>query len=511
MLPPYWNVTGSLPHFPRLEQDTHTDVVVIGGGITGLTAAYLLKRAGRRVVVVERGRLAAIDTASTTAHLTAMPDLRTTDLVSTFGKDHARAAWDAGFAAIGQIAECIEAEGIDCHFAWVPAYLHAPVGEPVDDDTVAELKTEAEHAADLGFDVRFVDRTPFFDRPAVEIDHQARFHPAAYLRKLVEVVNGDGSAIYEQTPASDVENDPLTVVAGGHRITCDYVIVATHNPIVGKASMLGATLLQTKLALYTSYVVAGRAEPGRVPDALFWDTKTPYRYLRIDRNEGFDQIIYGGEDHKTGQESDAAARFATLESALEKLVPGITMTHRWSGQVIESVDGLPYIGETSPKQFVATGFCGNGITFGTMAGMIARDTVLGLKNPWAPLFDVSRKTLGAAWDYLKENADFPYYLIRDRFAGPEGKSTRAIPRGTGRILDLEGERVAAYRHSDGEVTLLSPTCTHLGCHVNWNDAEHTWDCPCHGSRFSATGDVLAGPAEKSLPPASRKLQETTPK
>ena len=499
MLPPYWNSAGLLPHFPKLDADRHADVVVIGGGFAGLMTAYLLTQAGRQVVVVDRGRLAAIDTGSTTAHLTCVTDERLTDLARTFGDDHARAIWDAGLAAIAQIAECVETESIDCRFSWVPAYLHTPVGVSVDEDAVLELKAEADTAARLGFDARFIDRAPFVNLPAIEFDSQARFHPIHFLATLAKRIADGGSAIYEQTPVTAVETNPRAVVAGGHEIRCGHVVVATHSPFSGAATLVDATLLQTKLALYSSYVVGGRVPRGRVPDALFWDNATPYRYLRIDPDEEFDQVIYGGEDHKTGQESDLAARFAALEASITRMAPGIALTHRWSGQVIETNDGLPYIGEIAPGQFTSTGYAGNGLTFSTLGAIMARDWVLGRKNPWAELFDIGRtKIRGGLWDYVRENADYPYYMIRDRFAGAEGRTIRSVPRRAGRILNLNGQHVAAYRHSDGSATVMSPTCTHLGCQVAWNNEEHTWDCPCHGSRFSPTGDVLAGPAESPL-------------
>jgi Rieske Fe-S protein len=224
--------------------------------------------------------------------------------------------------------------------------------------------------------------------------------------------------------------------------------------------------------------------------------------LRLERRQGLDYVIYGGEDHKTGQADDAGARFERLAAALAELVPGTQTSHRWSGQVVETADGLPFIGETAPGQFVATGFAGNGLTFGTLAAMMACDAVVGRANPWHGLFDPDRTNLRAGlWNYLRENKDYPYYLIRDRFAGAEGRFTREIPRGSGRILEQNGRRVAAYRDFDGSVRLLSPTCTHLGCYVRWNDAERTWDCPCHGSRFSPDGHVLSGPAETPLNPA----------
>jgi Rieske Fe-S protein len=277
------------------------------------------------------------------------------------------------------------------------------------------------------------------------------------------------------------------------------VVIATHTPLMGKTNIASATLLQTKLYLYTSYVVAGKVAKGTVPDALFWDTADPYHYLRLDPRPDHDLVIFGGADHKTGQADDTAACFRQVETAARRLFPSLDITHRWSGQVIETNDGLPLMGESSSKQFAATGYAGNGTTFGTIAAMMASDTVLGLKNPWRELFDLGRtKIKGGAWDYIKENIDYPYYMIKDRLTGPEGTSLRSLRPGDGKILEIRGERVAAFRADDGRVTMLSPICTHMGCVVDWNTAERTWDCPCHGSRFRSSGEVLSGPAETPL-------------
>ena len=350
-----------------------------------------------------------------------------------------------------------------------------------------------------------LDRVPFVDAPGVRFDGQARFHPREYLAGLLATIPGKGSHAFEHSNVEEISDTPLTLKSNGHSVTCDFVVIATHNPIVGKANLLAATLLQTKLALYTSYVVGGRVEPGRVPDALFWDTADPYYYLRVEPHRGFDYVIFGGEDHKTGQEPDTRARFSRVEARLKQMLPAVQITHRWSGQVLDTVDGLPFIGPIAEQQFVATGFSGNGMTFGTLSAMMACDHVLGIRNPWAALFDPGRAKLAASvvWDYLVENKDYPYYLVRDRFAGAEGKSLRILKRGEGKILDLDGDRVAAYRAPDGSVSLCSATCTHLGCTVAWNPAERTWDCPCHGSRFAPDGRVISGPAESPLSEVSR--------
>ncbi len=496
---PYWDTGVPLRHHPRLHGSTSCDVVIVGGGITGLTAAYLLSRAGRKVVLLERSALDSVDSGATTAHLTCVTDTRLSELVSSFGRDHAQAVWDAGLAAIAVIDDIVRTERIDCHFAWVPGYLHAPMQGETTDRDIEDLRKEADVAADLGFDAFFVERAPFVNQPAVEFTGQARFHPRLYLKGLIGAIERAGGRIHEDSPVEDIEDDPLVVVTPDGRVTCEHVIIATHNPVPGKAGFLRTTLLQTKLALYSSYAVAGQVQRGRVPDALFWDTGDPYRYIRIDRQNGHDTVIYGGEDHKTGQADDPASRFETLSAALRALVPGITITNQWSGQVIETADGLPYIGEIAARQFLATGYSGNGMTFGTLSAVMAADRIEGRPNPWRDLFDVDRtKVRGGLWDYLRENKDYPYYLIRDRFAGPDGKSVRAIRRGSGMVLDVSGHRVAAYRGDDGTVTMKSAVCTHMGCYVHWNNAESTWDCPCHGSRFQPTGEVLSGPATAPL-------------
>jgi glycine/D-amino acid oxidase-like deaminating enzyme/nitrite reductase/ring-hydroxylating ferredoxin subunit len=495
---PYWADSTSAARFPKLDRDEAVDVVVVGGGIAGLTAAYLATAAGRTVAVLERDRLAEIDTGHTSAHLTMVTDRLLRELVETFGRDHAQAVWDAGRAAIVQIDAIVRDERIACDFTWIPGYLHAPLGAD-QDRAAAALREEAALAGDLGFDASFVGDVPLAGGPGVRFGDQARFHPRRYLAGMAQTIVDRGGLIFENTAAEEFSDRPLSVKASGHTITCGHIVLATHNPLVGTAGIVGATLFQTKLALYTSYVVAARVGKGRVPDALLWDTADSYHYLRIEPQRDHDLVIFGGEDHKTGQADDTTACFERLEHALRSIVSDAEVTHRWSGQVIETPDGLPYIGETAERQFTGTGFSGNGMTFGTLTGMMAADWMIGHANPWSGLFEPGRtKIRGAAWDYLKENKDYPYYLLRDRIAGTEGQSVRAVPRGEGRVLDLNGRQVAVYRDSNGKVTKRSAVCTHMACTVHWNDAERTWDCPCHGSRFKPDGSVIAGPAESPL-------------
>jgi glycine/D-amino acid oxidase-like deaminating enzyme/nitrite reductase/ring-hydroxylating ferredoxin subunit len=496
---PYWATSATFPQFAKLAEDLVTDVVVVGAGMTGLTAAYLLAKAGKQVVVLERDRCAMTDTGHTSAHLTMVTDARMAELVKRFGRNHAQAVWDAGLAAIATVEKVVCEHAIDAGFEWVDGYLHAPLNDETGQEA-GRLQDDATLARDLGFDAEYVETVPLVKQPGIHFPNQARIHPRSYLAGVAKALVALGGRLYEHSAADEFCNDPRAVKVAGHTVRCEDVVITTHNPLVGLAGLTGATLFQTKLALYTSYVIAGRAPSGVVSDALWWDTSDPYYYIRVEPHRDFDVVVFGGEDHKTGQKDDTAACYRRLEGRLTAIIPQVKVTHRWSGQVIETPDGLPYIGQTAEHQYAATGYAGNGLTFGTLAGIMISDALLERGNPWAELFDPSRKALTReVWDYLKENVDYPYYMIRDRFAGPDAQSLRAVKRGEGKIIERKGAKVAAYRDQSGTSTLRSATCTHMGCVVGWNSAERTWDCPCHGSRFEPTGEVISGPAEAPLP------------
>jgi glycine/D-amino acid oxidase-like deaminating enzyme/nitrite reductase/ring-hydroxylating ferredoxin subunit len=494
---PYWIRSASLDSFPPLDRDVAVDVAIVGGGIAGISTAYLLKSAGVSVALLERAGCASIDTGHTTAHLTMVTDLFLTDLVKNFGRDTATAVWDAGRTAIDRIEAHISAEGIDCDFRRVPGFLHlALIGPGLSKD---DLRAHAELATDLGFAASYVPEVRPFQFAATRFEQQALFHPRKYLSGLLRTIPGDGSYVFEHTEVDEVTETPLTVKAGGHTVSCGYVVLATHTPLMGKTNVVSATLLQSKLALYTSYVLGGRLPAGQIPHGLYWDTADPYHYLRVEPKDRFDYAIFGGADHRTGQVTDTVACYQALEHTLRRILPAIDVTDRWSGQVIETNDGLPYIGETATRQFAATGFAGNGMTFGTVAAMMARDAVFGRPNPWREVFDPHRKKIrGGVWDYVRENKDYVYYLLRDRVAMANAASLRGLRPGQGKVVDINGRRTAAYRDQQGVVTKRSATCTHMACEVHWNQAEATWDCPCHGSRFKTDGSVIAGPAESPL-------------
>ena len=429
--------------YPRLKKNQHFDVVIIGGGITGLSAAFFLKQAGKTVCVLERDRIGDGDTGHTTAHLTAVTDLRISKLVKYFGEEAGRLVCQAGRTSIDAIESIAREHEIECEFQRVPGFLCAPLtGGKREQKT---FEQEAELARRLGMEARFVETVPYVDRPGVLFADQAKFHPLKYLSGLAQAVHGDGCVISESTEVTEIKADPLAVEAGKLRLECGYVVIATHVPLMGHASMASAALFQTKLSPYSTYAISAKLPRGNHPEISLWDTSNPYYYLRVDRLEGGDRAILGGEDHKTGQAADTEIPFERLASVLASIFPAARIDRRWSGQVIETNDGLPYIGETAEHQFAATGFSGNGMTFGTVAGMMARDRVCQRRNPWQGLFAVDRKKIrGGTWNYLQENVDYPYYFWKDRLVSAEGTSVREVGRGEGKILKIDGRRVGLF-------------------------------------------------------------------
>lgn len=405
---PVWMET-PLPTFARLEHDLEVDVVVVGGGLTGITTAYLLRREGMRVALLERNRLAAADTGRSTAHLTYVTDDRLHELVHRYGKEGAKAFWLTGATAIDAIEAIAKQTGADCEFSRLPGFLHDSLREPASNET-ERLKQDTRLALELGFDATFVDDTPLIHRPGVRFANQARFHPRKYLSALIPSLSGDGCYVFEDTNFEGVDEESLTVKANGKRIRCQYLVIATHNPLLGRKSVIPAAQFQTKLTPYTCYVLGARLPKGTAQEALFWDTSDPYDYLRIDSYEDHQYAIFGGDDVKTGQEKDADVVFTKLQTRLRGLLPDAVVEHRWMGQVIVSEDGLPFIGENVDREFIATGFCGNGFTFGTASAMIVRDRLLGRDDANADLFRLDRAPYhGGTWQSIKQNIDSRSY------------------------------------------------------------------------------------------------------
>ena len=495
--------------FAPPSRDVRVDVAVVGAGVSGVTAAVLLKQRGYTVALLERGRLGGGDTGHTTAHLTAVTDRPPHDLLAAFGPDHAGAIWDAGCAALDQIDRLVRTRHIRCGFDWVPGVLHVRPGHPRADEDAEDLRQSLAACDELGIDAEWVERVEPFAVPGLRFAQQARFRPHQYLRALAGELPGGGCSVHERSPVEEISGPPFALRIGARTVSAERLVVMTHTPLQGVAGTLSAALSQSRVALYTSYAIRARIAKGVVPDALFGTPSTPTDICASTRTRAHDYVIFGGADHKTGQAADPGAGFAELETALRAIAPEAQVDYRWSGQVLESSDGLPFMGESAPQQFSATGYGGNGLTFGTVAGMMASDWVSGTVNPWSELFAWDRSGLraGGVRNYLKENRDYPYYRIRDLFVGGEHRPLRSVPRGGGRVIQIDGQAVAVHRRQDGSIVQRSATCTHMGCTVAWNRSEQTWDCPCHGSRFAPDGAVIAGPAEAPLALVGRPARQ----
>jgi glycine/D-amino acid oxidase-like deaminating enzyme/nitrite reductase/ring-hydroxylating ferredoxin subunit len=479
----------------------HVDVAIVGGGITGITAACLLQRAGKKVAILEARRVAEGDSAQTTAHLTEAVDARYHRLTKDFGADAAREVARSSRAAIEQIVALAHEHRIACDLKRVPGYLYTE-----DEDQLETLHAEMHAAKASGVDVEMTREVPlpFRTVAAVRFPNQGELHVRKYLVPLVETIAQGGGLVFEDARVTDIEDgEPCTVtLEGGQKITARHVVMAAHAP-------LNRVALQTKIAHYRSYVIAFPAKI-EVAHALYWDTSDPYHYTRTQRSDGESWLIVGGEDHKTGQNHDTLESFAKLVAYASRRFGTVKVAHQWSGQIIESMDGLPFIGKNpgASNVFVATAYSGNGMTFGTLAAMLLTDHVLGRENPWTRLYGASRvKPIAGAKDFVRENIDVPMHLVGDRLKKAEATSLDEVARGEGKIVRLGGEKLAVFRDDAGGVHAFSPVCPHLGCHVDFNTAEKTWDCPCHGSRFgSADGTVINGPAKAPL--SSKKVPAT---
>ncbi len=484
---------GTPPAFAQLEKDLRTDVAIIGGGITGLTAALLLKRAGRRVAVLEAHRVGAGTTGGTSAHLEALPDQGIETLIGDHGEQDARLITRARLAAITRIEQWCQEFGIDADFARVPAFAYSESA-----DGARRLAEQLDAARSLGLQAEIVRDVglPFPTAGGLKVENQARFHPLKYVHALARLVHGDGSAVYEQTrvlPPEDGEPCQIRVAGSDAVVSSLSVLLCTHS------AFLGISELDMRIAPYQSYVLTA-SSPQEVPDALYFDDESPYHYIRRASGADPNTIIVGGADHKTGHENECEA-YRQLDDYFRTRFGGGDVHERWSAEFFEPSDGLPFVGLVpfSRHLYVATGFSGTGLTFGTMAAEVLCDVLLGRESAIAKIVTPSRlKPLAAAGSLISENLDVAKRFVMDRLSPEKIESLEEIAPGSGCLARYRGHTVAACRERGGKLHLLSPVCTHAGCYVQWNEAESTWDCPCHGGRYAADGTRIYGPPAKDL-------------
>lgn len=496
-----WMDTVRITGPAALTQDVVADVCVVGAGIAGLSTAYLLALEGRSVVVLEASGVGAGQTQRTTAHLSNALDDRYYWIEEVHGLEAARLAAESHTAAIDRIAAIVAAEEIACDFELVDGYLFPAPGQMIDD-----LKKEHDAACRAGLKTVELIPSPLgacWEGPCLRFPCQGQFHPLRYLAGLTLAFSRRGGRIFTAAHVKRVQGGhPAHVeTEAGPTVACTAVVVATNTPINDLIA------IHTKQAAYITYVIAAPVPAGSMPRGLFWDDGNPYHYVRLQSSPAdsvspsSELLIIGGEDHKTGQETRPEEHFLRLESWARPHFPLMgAVQYAWSGQCMETVDGLAYIGRNPldhPNVFIATGDSGMGMTHGTIAGMLLTDLIQGRENRWEKLYDPSRMTVGAVREYARENINVAWQYT-DWLTPGEVSSADEVPANSGAILRNGLRKLAVYRDDCGQVHQCSAICPHLGCIVRWNDAEKTWDCPCHGSRYNACGRVINGPAVSDL-------------
>lgn len=495
-----WMASADMPVYAPLRENTTADICIVGAGMAGLCTAYLLAKDGWRVVVLTQEGVGQGESMRTTAHLTAALDNRYFSLEALHGQLGAQLAASSHIRAIDRFEEIIQEEQIDCSFNRVDGYL-----VPHSKEDIEEINLEYKAAGRTGMQVEIIDHCPvpsFSIGPYLRFPQQAQFHPMEFMAGITHAIERMGGHIYTDTHVDTVTGGmPVKVQAtSGPTVTANAAVVATDTPI---SNIL---VLHTKQAAYRTYVIAAPIPADSLKLALYWDTDDPYHYVRIhtvlSHNRATDMLIVGGEDHKTGQANDTVDRYARLEEWMRKHFPMAgEVDYCWSGQIMEPYDGLAFIGPNPLDEnvYVATGTSGNGMTYGMITGTILSDLIAKRHNVWATLYNPSRITLRAATDYASENLNVARKYM-ELITPAEVSSEAEIPCNSGAVIRHGLQKQAVYRDENGVLYRFSAVCSHLNCIVHWNAAEKTWDCPCHGSRYSRFGKVINGPTVKGLEP-----------
>lgn len=493
----FWRAEVDFPEFPSLQEDLSVDVVIVGAGITGITAAYLLAEEGLEVVVLEAGKVLNGTTGHTTAKITAQHDLIYDEFINNLGRSKARLYYEANSEALAFIKEMVEQHQIDCDFNVQDAYLYATT-----EQGAGKIEKEAEAYEKIGIDGGLVnvDQFPF---PIANVQNlivmkdQAQFHPTKYLVHLIRLFLEKGGRILEGTTAVNVETGerPVVLTREEHRVSAKHVLACTHFPFYE-----GTGLYSTRMYADRSYALAIKTKK-KFPGGMYLSADQPNRSLRSADDNGQELVIIVGESHKTGQGKDTMEYYKALETFGEEVFGIEEVVYRWSAQDLVTLDNLPYVGALTEGQsniLIATGFRKWGMSNGTAAALLFRDLVTGKENRFQKLYSPSRFYVQPSLkNFLVQNANVVGQLIKGKLDSPSTKPEE-LSNGEGAVVTLDGHRKGAYRDDEGNIHIVDTTCTHIGCEVEWNSGDRTWDCPCHGSRFSFTGEVIDGPAEKPL-------------
>lgn len=475
------------PQFPQLNEDILTDIVIVGGGITGMTLAYLLKSSGKKVVVVEAEGIGSGTTGYSSNHLTTDIDFGYRNVKKKFSEEAMKMVAESRVKAIDLLEEIIKKEQINCDFSRTPGFLYAEKEE-----NVKNVEEEYLHAKKAGLSV---EEVASFDLPVqakkiIKYNDQGIFNTQKYLNQLSELLDDlDSYQIFCNTEVTEVDNLNKRVKTKFGTIEAENIILATHIPQF-------FNVLQTMIVPFRSYLMSIRLADDNYPEGLYWDSQEPYHYIRTYQQQNEKWLLIGGADHETGHEENVK-HYKKLEKYVKKHFNVEKIENKWSAQYYEPADGLPYIGKSPfSNVFIATGFSGDGLVYGVVAAMILEKELKGEEHVWLETYNARRfKPIASAKKFISHNTHVAKHYIKDYLRSDDLKD---LKEGEGKVVSYEGNKYAVSKDKEGAVTAVNAICSHMGCIVHWNGDEKTWDCPCHGSRFASTGQLLEGPAVNGL-------------
>lgn len=485
----YWIASTFDTNFPSLENDIKVDVAIVGGGMAGITSAFLLKEEGLKVAVIEASQILKGTTGHTTAKITSQHGLIYAKIKSALGEEKAQQYAQANEFAIQAIENIVKTKNIQCDFHRSAAYIYTH-----QEKYVQKIEQEVLAASSLGIKASYHEEIPlpFNVNAAMRFDNQARFHPRKYLLALADEIVREGNYIFEQTRAINIEEGTTcnVITVNGKKVSAPNVIIATHYPFYD-----GYGMYFTRLYPERSYVLGIKIK-GQFPEGMFITAEDPGRSLRQQEFDDTKIVLVGGEHHKTGQGEDMNNHYLNLKRFSEETFEVESVLYRWSTQDYSTPDEIPYAGlltSNTPNIYVATGFRKWGMTNSTAAAFIIKDLITKGKSPWEDVYKPYRFTPAAsAMNFIKENVNVAKELVSGKLAVVP-KNVEIKP-GEAKVVEVDGQNVGAYRDENGKLHTVSTKCTHMRCELRWNSAEKTWDCPCHGSRFTYDGEIIESPA-----------------
>lgn len=492
----YWISSTGGTNYPVLNEDIKVDILIIGGGLVGISTAYLLEKEGFKMAILESNRIGQSTTGHTTAKITSQHNLIYNKIQNQLGMELAQQYAEANEYAIHKIKRIIDENKIECDYISQSAFVYTQ-----EENYIQKIIDEVEAASSLGIKASYIEEIPFSIpiKAAVQFDNQAQFHPLKYLHALAKQIHSsDNINIFEKSGVVDIEEDGdyIVTTTNGKKVTAEKVIIASHYPFYNKHGMYYARIYPER-----SYIVAVKAKE-KYPGGMYINAEQPNRSLRHQDSPDGELILIVGENHRTGQSKDTTKHYEALVDFAKDIFTIESIPFRWSTQDGTTLDGIPYVGNftaNTPNMYVATGFGKWGMTNSTVSAMILRDLIVKGESPWQDVYNPSRQTIIASTkQFVKGSLNVAGQLLEGKLSPSPSPKSIEIKRGEGRVIEANGKRTGAYRDEQGQLHLVNTTCTHMGCELNWNSAERSWDCPCHGSRFSYKGEVIEGPAVKPL-------------